>query len=102
MNIRLRRPVRFTTCGCRAGLIGHVDTHGALVHDEDQHDLRRIADRGEALQHLDVLELLRRAQARGHVGDRRRAERIAGFTPAMAEHLVVGHDQIAVDRGSRQ
>ena len=96
------RRVRTTRVGS-VGIAGHLDAHGPFVDDDDQHDLRRVGNGGEALSHLDRFETLRRAQPRRHVFDGLCFERHADAHVGEAPHLLVARRGVALnlDRGDR-
>ena len=77
-------------------IAGARDTHASFVDDDHDHDLRWIGDRREALQHVDALEPLRRAQPLGHGVDQRRLERCTDVDTREPLQFFVGRDEISV------
>ena len=79
------------------GIARHLDVHGAFVDDDHEQDLRQIRDRGEALEHLDALEFLGRAQPFGHRVDGAAVERRADGDAREAADIVIARQNVSVD-----
>ena len=78
-------------------IAGHLDAHGTLVHDDDQHDLARVGDRREALQDFDAVELFGGAKAPGHFLYGVRLERRADLDAGHPQHVRVTRGDVALD-----
>ena len=80
-----------------AGITGQRDCDRPFVDDDDDDDLGGVGDRGKTLEHLDVVKALRRAEALGDVGRRRRRHRRADLDAGQLRDVLIGDGEVAVD-----